>query len=94
MTGSRSAFALGLALALAGCLSMYLGAAHQRLRARPWPAVPARVGGALLLVAAQVTLLLALRPVAACFVLATWAMLVFMALPALGALRRSREDVR
>lgn len=87
----RPVLALGLLLAAAGCLSIYLGAAHQRLAARRWPPRPARIAGALLLAVALATLLQDLRPVAACFVFGTWAMLVFVLLPYLGALRALRE---
>jgi len=85
------ALALGLALALAGCLSMYLGAEHQRLLARRWPARPARIAGALLLAGGLAALFAALRPVTAVFVFCTWAMLLFVLLPYLGALRNLHE---
>ncbi|RZL61346.1 MAG: hypothetical protein EOP81_17215 [Variovorax sp.] len=86
------AFAAGLLLSLAGCTCIYLAADHQRLLPRRWPAAPARIAGALLLVAAQAALLRALQPAAAFFVLCTWAMLLFTLLPWLGALRALRRD--
>lgn len=85
------ALALGLALALAGCLSVYLGAEHQRLLARRWPARPARIAGALLLAGGLAALFAALQPVTAVFVFCTWAMLLFVLLPYLGALRNLHE---
>lgn len=83
--------AFGLLLALAGCLSLYFSAGHQRLLAHRWPARPARVAGVLLLVAALAALFSALQPVTAVFVLCTWTMLLFTLLPYLGALRTLKE---
>lgn len=82
--------AAGLLLCLAGCMSIYLGAFHQRLVARRWPPVPARIAGALLLAAGLAFLLQTLRPVTAGFVFCTWAMLVFVLLPYAGALKTLR----
>ena len=86
-----SLVSLGLLLALAGCLSIYLGAAHQRLAARRWPARPARIAGALLLAAALAVLLRALQPATAFFVFGTWAMLLFVLLPGLSALKTLKD---
>lgn len=78
---------LGLLLGLAGCASFYFGARHQRLLARPWPARPARVAGALLLIGGLLALLAVAQPVAAVFIFCTWIMLLLVSLPCLGALR-------
>lgn len=80
---------LGLLLGLAGCASLYFGARHQRLLARRWPARPARIAGVLLLAGGLAALLAAAQPATAVFILCTWAMLLFVLLPYLGALRTS-----
>lgn len=88
MTGSVS---LGLLLALAGCLSLYLASPNQRWRAAPLPARPARGAAALLLPAALFLLLLQMQVAAAAFTLSVWVMLLLVALPYGGALvKRSR----
>jgi len=83
----RIAVAIGLLLALAGCLSVYLAAEHQRLASRRWSPLPSRIAGGLLLAGALVALLQDLQPVAAVFMACTWAMLLFVLLPCLGALK-------
>ncbi len=80
---------LGLLLGLAGCASLYFGAQHQRLLARRWPARPARMAGALLLIGGLLALLAVVQPVAAAFIFCTWIMLLFVLLPCLGALKTS-----
>lgn len=85
-------FALGLLLAAAGCVSVYLASPHQRWRAAPWPARPARAAGALLLVAGLVAFLQVLQAPAASFVLVHWLMLLFVLFPYLGALRSARRQ--
>lgn len=77
---------LGLLLALAGCASLYLASPRQRWLARPWAARPARAAGAALLAAGLAALLQALQTVTAAFTFVTWAMLLFVLLPYLGAL--------
>lgn len=78
--------ALGLLLALAGCTGIYLASPNQRWLAAAWPALPARIGGGLLLAAGLAALLRDFQAVVAGFVLATWLMLLFVLLPYLGAL--------
>ncbi len=90
----RAQLLLSLLIAAAGSASVYLAAQHQAWRARPWPALPARVAGALLLAAALAMMWHAMQPVAAVFTWSTWLMLLFALFPALGALRgaRGRKD--
>ncbi|ABC23113.1 hypothetical protein [Rhodospirillum rubrum] len=78
--------ALGLTLALAGCLSLYLTSPHQRLTARPCPARPLRAAGGLLLGLGLIVLGQTMQMVAAVFTLGSWIMLCFVALPYLGLL--------
>lgn len=86
--------ALGLALAAAGCASIYLASPHQRWRAAPWPAQPARWAGALLLPAGLIALLQGLQAAAASFVLLHWVMLLLVLFPYLGALMAARRGSR
>lgn len=83
--------ALGLMLAAAGCVAIYLASPHQQWRDKPWPARPARGLGAALLVAGMVALLQALQAPAASFVFAHWLMLLFVLFPHLGALLAARR---
>ncbi|MDP5239638.1 hypothetical protein Q9Q94_08860 [Uliginosibacterium sp. 31-16] len=76
----------GLLLTLAGGLAIYLASPHQRWRARPLPARPARVGGSVLLAIAFIALSQPLQGVVAAFTLLTWLMLLWIALPYIGAL--------
>lgn len=77
--------ALGLLLALAGSLSLYLASPHQRVLAQRWPAAPARAAGALLLACGLAALCQGMTALAAVFSFCTWLMLVFVVLPYLGA---------
>lgn len=86
--------ALGLLLAAAGCACVYLASPHQRWRAAPWPARPARAAGGLLLVAGLAAFLQVLQTAAASFVFVHWLMLLFVLFPYLGALLSSRHDRR
>jgi FtsH-binding integral membrane protein len=81
--------ALGLLLAAAGCVGIYLASPNQRWRAAPWPATPARGAGAALLVAGLAALLQPLKAPAATFVFVHWLMLLFTLFPYLGALRHA-----
>lgn len=76
----------GLALALLGCACVYLASPNQRWRAAPWPARPARLAGALLLVGGLIALLQVFQTPAAVFVFVHWLMLLFVLFPYLGAL--------
>ncbi len=79
---------LGLIGCASGCLCLYLSSPHQRLRAAPWPPVPARAAAAMLLPLAWLAFAQVLRPLTATFVLVTLAMLLLSVLPYAGALRR------
>jgi hypothetical protein len=84
--------ALGLFLAAAGCVCIYLASPNQRCRAAPWPARAARAGGALLLVSGLLALLRVLQAPAAAFVFVHWLMLLFILFPYLGALVAARRE--
>lgn len=88
------ATAIALLLALAGSLAIYLASPNQRWLAVAWPSGPARVGGALLLLAAWPLLRQHLQATVAGFMLATWLMLLFVLLPYLGALRTAAPGKR
>lgn len=77
----------GLLLAFAGGLAIHLASPHQRWRQQALPARPARVAGSLLLLAAFLVLLRVQHALVAAFTLLTWLMLLWIALPYLGALR-------
>lgn len=78
---------LAFVLSLAGTVCLYLAAPRQSWLAQPWPA-RMRWPGLLLLVLAQAAWLQALRPLAGLFMGITLLMLLAVALPYLGALRR------
>lgn len=82
---------IGLGAALLGCTCLYLASAHQRWRATPWPARPARCAGAVLLVLGWLGLLQDMHRTTASFTYLTLLMLVFTVLPYLGALRSARQ---
>lgn len=79
--------ALGMLLATAGSVALYLSVRHQQCLARPLPARPARVAGFALLAVSLPAFLQVMQAVVAVFVLVTWAMLMCVALPHLDALR-------
>lgn len=82
---------LALALALAGCSSLYLASPHQRWRARPWPAVPARALGAALLLASLLAFAQRMQATTAVFTFVTALMLICAVLPYVGALLSLRR---
>lgn len=82
-----TALPLGLLLALAGSLALYLASPNQRWLARPLTGRPARVAACILLALGLLNLLQVLQTVPAVFVFVTWAMLLFVLWPYLGALR-------
>ncbi|THF65105.1 hypothetical protein [Pseudothauera rhizosphaerae] len=87
----NASFTLGLLLAAAGCLCIYLASPNQCWRAAAWPARPARAAGALLLASGLAALLQTLQAPAASFVFACWLMLLLVFFPYLGAWRSSRK---
>ncbi|MFT3814675.1 MAG: hypothetical protein QM740_15065 [Acidovorax sp.] len=80
--------ALALAAGWAGCCCLYLASAHQRWRAQPLPARPARGAGWGLLALSLWAFAQRLDTLTAVFTWATLLMLALAALPYLGALRR------
>lgn len=82
----------GLLLGLAGCLAVYLASPKQRWLARPLTPRPARVAGTALLAAGLFALTRGMQTLPAVFVLVTWAMLLFVLLPYLGALVPPGKD--
>lgn len=82
---------LGLGAAWLGCVCIYLACAHQRWLQAPWPERPARLAGAVLLVLGWLGLAQDMHRVTAAFVYLTLLMLVFTALPYVGALRSARQ---
>jgi hypothetical protein len=79
----------GLTLALAGCACFYLASPHQGLLRAPWPAKPARGGGALLLAGSLAALSQTLRVLPAVFLFCAAVMTFLMLLPYLSALAAS-----
>ncbi|MBK1615126.1 hypothetical protein CKO44_16795 [Rubrivivax gelatinosus] len=77
---------LGLLSTLAGSACLYLASPHQRWRARPWPAPPARAAAGLLWATAVALFGQGLQPLAAAFCFATALMLTLVLLPYAGAL--------
>lgn len=72
----------------AGCTSLYLASPNQRWRHTPWPARPARVLGATLLLVGLIGFGQAMLPLTAVFTFVTSLMLGLALLPYLGALRK------
>jgi len=81
--------AIGCALAASVCI--YLASPHQRGLARPWPAGPSRTLAAVLLAGSFGAFLEIMQPVAASFTFVTLLMLLFIALPYIGALIFMRQ---
>lgn len=80
-------FLPGLALALLACVAWYLASPHQRMWARPLPALPSRIAGGVLVAAALALVGQGLQPAPAAFTVLTWIMLWLVLLPYLGLLR-------
>lgn len=77
---------LGLASLLAGCACIHFASPHQRWLANALAAWPARLSGGVLLSLGLLAFIQAMKLVAATFVFATALMLLFAALPYVGAL--------
>lgn len=76
----------GLGASALGAFCIYLAAPQQRCWSVPWPRWIGRSAGGLLLLLGWCGLADAAQPLAATYVWITWLMLVFVALPYLGAL--------
>ena len=79
--------ALALLLTIAGCACFYLASPHQRWLSRPAPARPLRVAASLLLAAALVVWITALRVLPGLFVTLHVTMVCLFACPYVTALR-------
>ncbi|WP_034411466.1 hypothetical protein [Derxia gummosa] len=77
---------LGLGAVLAGSAGFYLASPHQRLRAAPLPARPARGAGTALLLLGLLALGQTMQAITAVFVFLTALMLALVLLPHAGAL--------
>lgn len=82
---------LALAASFGAALCVYLAAPRQQWLARPWPAAPGRAAGALLACLALALWMQVEQAETAIFTLLTLAMVGFIALPCLAALRRLRK---
>jgi len=78
---------LALVLTIAGCACLYLASPHQKWLAQALPGRPVLVAGSLLLAAALVAWIAALRPLAGFFVALHVAMVCFFVFPYSAALR-------
>lgn len=78
--------ALGLLLATAGSISLYLTSPNQRWLDVPWHPMPARLTGGFLMIAGLILPWQAMQPLAAVFTWGIWVMLVFLLYPGLGVL--------
>jgi len=85
---SSLSIALALLFALLGCGALYLASPNQRWRAKPLPAWPTRLSASLLLLASLCAFTRTLGGVSAVYTFGSWVMLLLVALPYLGALRR------
>lgn len=83
---------IGLLLSLVGCIALYLSSPHQRWMPRPAPRLPARLGGAALLMLGWFSLSQALQLLTTAFVFLTFLMLVLALLPYTGALLRQNKE--
>lgn len=81
---------LSLASLFLGCFCIYRASPNQRWGAAPWPFLPARAAGVLLLAAGGWGCLRAFSAVAAVFVFCTALMLFFSLMPYLGVLAGQR----
>lgn len=77
---------LGLVFLLAGCACIYGASPHQRGLTHALPAWPARVSGGALLSLGWLAFIQTMQAVTASFVFATTLMLLWVALPYVGAL--------
>jgi len=82
---------LALLAALAGCTCVYLSSVNQRWMDAPWPAWPARCVGAGLLTLSVLALSREVNRLTAAFIFLTALMLVFSALPYVGALLNKKR---
>jgi hypothetical protein len=82
---------LGLGACTLGCLCIYLAAPNQRWLPSAWPARPARLAGALLVLLAWWALAQDMQRLTASFLLITTAMWMLALLPYLGAWRVLRR---
>ncbi|MFT3776743.1 MAG: hypothetical protein QM772_00460 [Ottowia sp.] len=81
----------GLGLIALACLCVYAASPNQKLWASPWPAWPARLAGAGLLVAGWLAFRHDMQRLAAVFAFVTALMLAFAVLPYIGALFHARR---
>ncbi|WP_198969648.1 hypothetical protein [Xylophilus sp. ASV27] len=81
----------GLALTALACLCIYAASHHQRLWSAAWPAWPARLAGAGLLVAGWLAFAQDMQRLAATFAFLATLMLAFALLPYIGALFHARR---
>ncbi|MDX9844742.1 MAG: hypothetical protein RBT42_13430 [Aquabacterium sp.] len=82
---------LAWGLTWAGCACLYLSSPHQRWRATPWPARPARAAGAALLLLGLLLFGRGMHATAATFSFVTCVMLTCTLLPYLGVLLSLRR---
>lgn len=82
---------LGLIATTLACLCIYAASPHQKLLRACWPARPARLAGAVLLLVGWLALAQDLQRLTATFVCITTLMLVFALLPYAGALRHAHS---
>jgi len=83
---------LSLASLLLGCFCIYRASPNQRWGAAPWPVLPARAAGVLLLALGGWGCLRAFSAVAAVLVFCTALMLFFSLIPYLGVLAGLRRS--
>ncbi|WP_247747603.1 hypothetical protein [Achromobacter pulmonis] len=85
----QTLIALSLAAIFLGCFCIYRASPNQRWRPLPWPTLPARTAGLVLLALGGWGCLYTHTRVAAVFVFCTALMLFFSLIPYLGALAGS-----
>ncbi|MFA7665495.1 MAG: hypothetical protein WCY32_05185 [Burkholderiaceae bacterium] len=81
----------GLAVTALACLCLYAASPNQKLWATAWPARPARVASAGLLMSAWLAFVRDMQYLTATFTLLTTLMLVLVVLPYVGAWRHARR---